>query len=64
MAQTWLSVEGIAKELNVSEETVRNWIRRGQLKAYKFGRDFRIKREDYDAFVEGQVAEPRGERSD
>ncbi len=55
----WLSVEEIAQELRVSEETVRNWIRRGQLKAYKFGRDFRVKREDYDDFIEKQAVEPR-----
>ena len=59
MAQTWLSVERIARELDVSEETVRNWIRRGQLKAYKFGRDYRIKQTDFDAFVESQASEPK-----
>jgi excisionase family DNA binding protein len=56
--QTWLSVEHIAKELDVEEETVRNWIRRRQLKAYKFGRDFRIKVTDYEDFIERQAVKP------
>jgi excisionase family DNA binding protein len=47
----WLSVDEIAKNLKMDVETVRNWIRRKQLKAYRFGRDYRIRREDFDAFV-------------
>ncbi len=47
----WLSVEEIAKNVKMDVETVRNWIRRKQLKAYRFGRDYRIRREDFDAFV-------------
>jgi len=44
-------VDEIAKNLKMDVETVRNWIRRKQLKAYRFGRDYRIRREDFDAFV-------------
>jgi excisionase family DNA binding protein len=47
----WLSVEEVAKNLKMDEETVRKWIRRRQLKAYKFGRDYRIRREDFETFV-------------
>jgi excisionase family DNA binding protein len=47
----WLSVDEIAKNLKMDVETVRNWIRRKQLKAYRFGRDYRIRQEDFDAFV-------------
>jgi excisionase family DNA binding protein len=47
----WLSVDEIAKNLKMDVETIRNWIRRKQLKAYRFGRDYRIRREDFDAFV-------------
>ena len=52
MSTQWLSVEDIAKELNVSIETVRNWIRKNKLTAYRVGRDYRIKREDYEKFLE------------
>jgi excisionase family DNA binding protein len=52
MASEWLSVEDIANELNVSIDTVRAWIRKKQLPAYRVGRDYRIKREDYNKFLE------------
>lgn len=48
----WLSVEDIAHILKMDEETVRRWIRNRQLKAYKFGRNFRIRRSDLDKFIE------------
>ncbi|HJT59422.1 MAG TPA: helix-turn-helix domain-containing protein [Ktedonobacteraceae bacterium] len=51
MSTQWLSVEDIATELNVSIETVRNWIRKNKLIAYRVGRDYRIKRTDYEKFL-------------
>jgi excisionase family DNA binding protein len=48
----WLSVEDIAKELNVPLDTVRAWIRSKRLKAYKPGKEYRVKREDLDRFLE------------
>ncbi len=48
----WLSVEDIAKELNVPLDTVRSWIRSKRLKAYKPGKEYRVKREDLDRFLE------------
>jgi excisionase family DNA binding protein len=52
MSTQWLTVDDIAKELNVSIETVRNWIRKNRLIAYRVGRDYRIKRIDYEKFLE------------
>lgn len=52
MEQKWLRVEAIAKELDVAEGTVRGWIREGKLKAAKFGRDYRIRVEDYKEFIQ------------
>ena len=52
MSTQWLSVEDIAKELGLTEDTIRNYIRNKQLIAYRMGRDYRIKREDYDKFLE------------
>lgn len=49
--KSWLRVETIAKELDVAEGTVRAWIREGKLPALRVGRDYRIKREDYDEFI-------------
>jgi excisionase family DNA binding protein len=48
----WLSVEDIAKELNVPPDTVRFWIRSKRLMAYKPGKEYRVKREDLDKFLE------------
>ncbi len=51
MEKAWLRVSDIAKDLDMSEETVRAWIREGKLKGAKFGRDYRIRREDYQDFI-------------
>lgn len=53
MSVEWLSTEDVAKELKVRVERVREWIRRGDLTAYRVGgRDYRIKREDLNKFIE------------
>jgi excisionase family DNA binding protein len=54
MASEWLSVEDIANDLKVTIDTVRAWIRRKQLPAYRVGRDYRIKRADYNKFLEAR----------
>jgi excisionase family DNA binding protein len=52
----WLSVQQVADELNLSVETIRNYInhpnQKERLVAAKFGRDWRIKREDLDAWTD------------
>lgn len=52
MSTDWMTVEEIANDLRVKESTVREWIRQRKLKAAKFGRDYRIKKKDYDDFIE------------
>ena len=52
MSTNWMTVEQIAQDLQVHPTTVREWIRNKKLKAAKFGRDYRIKREDYERFIE------------
>ena len=56
MATKWLSVEQVADELNLSIDTIRNYINhkdpKERLVAAKFGRDWRIKREDLDRWIE------------
>ncbi len=51
MADNWLTVKEIAEELKVEISTVQGWIREKKLIAYKVGRDYRIKRVDYDRFL-------------
>ncbi len=52
MSTDWLTVEEIASELRVHVGTVRGWIRSKKLKAAKFGRDYRIRRVDYEQFIQ------------
>lgn len=52
MSTEWLSVEKIAKELDVPIKTVQGWIRNGKLTAYRPGREYRVKREDLNKFLE------------
>jgi excisionase family DNA binding protein len=52
MPTEYLTVEQIAKELGLSEETVLRWIRRKELKAYKLGKTYRVQRKDYQAFLD------------
>jgi len=54
----WLSVEAIAKELGVTIDTVRAWIRKKKLRAYRVGRDYRIRRVDYARFLEDRATFP------
>lgn len=61
MESQWLTVEYIARDLQVSETTVRNWIREKKLKGAKFGRDYRVRREDYDEFIRRQLEDSKEE---
>jgi len=48
--EEYLTLQEIADELKVHIETVREWVRNKQLPAYRFGRDYRVERTDYDKF--------------
>ena len=41
----FLTVEEVAGRLKVKEKTVRDWIGRGELEAYKIGKEWRIRRD-------------------
>lgn len=60
-----LTVDEIADGLKVNQQTVRNWIDRGSLKAVRLGpRRVRVKRKDLQAFVDlGAPAAPVPEPS-
>jgi excisionase family DNA binding protein len=48
----WLTVEDIASDLKVHPETVRTWIRNGELAAIVVSkRTYRINRNDYLEFI-------------
>ena len=46
-----LTVHDVAELLQMKEATVRSWIRENQLRAIKFGRDWRIARVDLENFL-------------
>ena len=46
-----LNVEEVAEYLQIHPNTIFKWIKAGKLKAYKVGREWRIKRDDLDSFI-------------
>jgi excisionase family DNA binding protein len=65
MSQTEpLTVEEVAAELRVHPETVRNWIRTGELDALDIGREYRIYRADLDAFIQRRKTARRKKQTD
>ncbi len=46
-----LTVGEVATELRVSRTTVRRLIRRGELRAHALGAEYRVTRENLDAFL-------------
>jgi excisionase family DNA binding protein len=61
----YLTVEEVAGRLKVKEKTVRDWIARGMLEAYKIGKVWRIRSDHLDQAMEarrvsGQAARTGG----
>ena len=48
------TIEEVADRLQVSDQTIRRWIKSGRLPAYKPGREWRIRTEDLEAFLEAR----------
>jgi excisionase family DNA binding protein len=48
----FLKVEEVAALLKIKEKTVREWIGRGELEAYKIGKEWRIRRDHLDQAIE------------
>jgi len=49
--QRYLTIQGVADQLDVSARTVRRWIESGDLVAHDFGRLVRVGENDLGAFV-------------
>ena len=54
--EQWVSVEQIAKHLNVKPDTVYKWLERKEMPAHKVGRLWRFKISDIDAWVRSSGA--------
>lgn len=51
MAQELYSVEQVADRLGLHVRTIRNYVRDGRLKAVRIGKQYRIARDDLEAFT-------------
>lgn len=47
-----MTTEDVAELLELNIETIRRYIRGRKLKAIKIGREYRIRREDFEEFLE------------
>ena len=50
--EQFLSLEDVASRLQVSDQTVRRWVKSGKLTAYKPGLEYRIREADLQRFIE------------
>lgn len=58
-ASELLTVREVAAEIKVVDQTVRNWIDRGELTGVRVGsRRVRVRRSDLDRFLEAQAVQP------
>ena len=65
MADELLTVNEVAERLKVNQQTVRNWIDRGELAAIRVGsRRVRSRREDFEAYLAGSRAGGVSPRTD
>ncbi|HEX4035161.1 MAG TPA: helix-turn-helix domain-containing protein [Solirubrobacteraceae bacterium] len=55
--QPLLTVPQVAAQLQVTAQTIRNWIDHGTLPAVRIGRAFRVKRQDVEALLERASAD-------
>ena len=54
-----LKVSEVAEMLHVSGKTVTRWIDEGKIEAYRFGKDYRIKQDALDRFLEESRVTPK-----
>lgn len=56
--EKWVSLEEVAEHLSVSQDSIREWIKKGKLPFYKAGRLYRFRLSEVDAWlVEGKMSD-------
>ena len=50
----------VAQQLQVNERTVTQWLRRGHLRGFKIGKEWRVSARDLDNFLEQSANVPVG----
>jgi excisionase family DNA binding protein len=56
--EQWLGTKEAARHLGITPRTLYRIIDEGQLPAYQFGRVYRLKRADVEAFIESSRVQP------
>ena len=56
--ETLLTPVDVAKSLQVNERTVTQWLRRGHLRGFKIGKEWRVSSRDLDTFLEQSANVP------
>ncbi len=51
----------IANRLQVNERTVTQWLRKGHLRGFKVGKEWRVSVKDLEAFLEASANKPSSE---
>jgi excisionase family DNA binding protein len=62
-AERYLSLQEVGNELGVSDQTVRRWVKAGELAAYKPGKEYRIKGSDLEEFLKSREVSPKVQAS-
>jgi excisionase family DNA binding protein len=63
LSRPLLTLHEVADLLKVKEATVRTWINKGNMRAVKFGREWRVAHKDLEAFVETHATIPSPDRT-
>lgn len=58
LSRPFMTTHDVAELLKVSETTVRGWIHHTELRAVRFGREFRVAVKDLEAFVNAHATMP------
>jgi excisionase family DNA binding protein len=58
MSKQLYSAEEVAEQLGLHVRTIRGYVREGRLRAVRIGKQYRITREDLEAFVGSPVVDP------
>ncbi len=58
--QILLTPSDVAKRLQMNERTVTIWLRKGRLRGFKIGKEWRVSEIDLEAFIEASANRPSG----
>ena len=58
--ERFYTVEEVGAQLQVSDQTVRRWVKSGKLAAYKPGKEWRIRPSDLEDFLESRKVRSDG----